>query len=90
LAALQRALARERYYPPAARRRGLEGTTKVQFTIDAGGAFSGIRVSESAGAANLDDAAQRTVQRLARFEPIPAVIGRNHWTVQVPIVFRIN
>ncbi|MGD2020768.1 MAG: energy transducer TonB, partial [Thiohalocapsa sp.] len=90
LAALQRALARERYYPPAARRRGLEGTTKVQFTIDAGGAFSGIRVSESAGAANLDDAAQRTVQRLARFEPIPAVIGRNRWTVQVPIVFRIN
>ncbi len=90
LAALRRALARERHYPPTARRRGLEGTARVQFTIAADGGFSGIRVSHSAGAAGLDDAAERTVRRLARFEPIPAVIGREQWTVRVPIVFRLN
>lgn len=90
LAALRRALSRERHYPPMARRRGLEGTARVQFTIAADGAFSGIRVSRSAGAASLDDAAARTVRQLARFDPIPPVIGRRHWTVRVPIVFRLN
>lgn len=90
LAALRRALARERNYPPTARRRGLEGTARVQFTIAADGGFSGIRVSRSAGAKTLDDAAERTVRRLARFDPIPGAIGRQHWTVRVPIVFRLN
>jgi TonB family protein len=90
LAALRRALARERHYPPTARRRGLEGTARVQFTIAADGGFSGIRVSRSAGAKTLDDAAERTVRRLARFDPIPGAIGRQHWTVRVPIVFRLN
>ncbi len=90
LAALRRALSRERHYPPVARRRGLEGTARVQFTIAADGAFSGIRVSRSAGAASLDDAAAQTVRQLARFDPIPPGIGRRHWTVRVPIVFRLN
>ncbi len=90
LAALQQALARERHYPPVARRRGLEGTAKVQFTIAADGRFSAIRVSRTAGAASLDDAATQTVRRLARFDPIPAAIDRESWTVRVPIVFRLN
>jgi TonB family protein len=90
LSALRRALERQRHYPPSARRRGLEGTARVQFTIAADGAFSGIRVSRSAGVATLDEAAEHTVRRLARFEPIPAAIGRNRWTVRVPIAFRLN
>jgi protein TonB len=90
LDALRRALVRERHYPPTARRRRLEGTAQVQFTIAADGAFSGIHVSHSAGVASLDEAAAVTVRRLARFEPIPAAIGRSRWTVRVPIVFRLN
>lgn len=90
LSALRQALERERHYPPTARRRRLEGTTRVQFTIAADGAFSGIHVSRSAGAASLDEAAVSTVRRLARFDPIPAAVGRSRWTVHVPIVFRLN
>jgi protein TonB len=90
LSALRHALERERHYPPTARRRRLEGTARVQFTIAADGGFSGIRVSQSAGAASLDEAAASTVRRLARFDPIPNAIGRSRWTVRVPIVFRLN
>jgi protein TonB len=90
LSALRRALERERRYPPSARRLRLEGTARVEFTIAANGDFMRIGVSESAGAAALDDAAVHTVRRLARFEPIPAAIGRRQWTVRVPIVFRLN
>jgi TonB family protein len=90
LAALRNALERQRHYPATARQRRLEGTARVQFTIAANGAFSGIRVSQSTGVAALDDAALHTVRRLGRFEPIPAVLGRSQWTVRVPIVFRLN
>ncbi|MCG6940310.1 MAG: TonB family protein [Thiohalocapsa sp.] len=90
LSALRHALERERHYPLSARRRRLEGTARVQFTIAANGAFSAIHVSHGAGDAALDEAAAATVRRLARFEPIPAVIGRSRWTVRVPIVFRLN
>ena len=90
LGALRRALERERHYPLSARRGRLEGTARVQFTIAADGVFSAIHVSRSAGTATLDEAAADTVRRLGRFDPIPAVIGRSRWTVQVPIVFRLN
>jgi protein TonB len=90
LAALRRALERQQHYPASARRRRLEGTARVQFTIAANGSFSGVQVSQSAGAEALDAAATGTVERLARFDPIPAAIGRDRWTVRVPIVFRLN
>lgn len=90
LAALRSALERQRSYPPAARQRRLEGTARVQFTIAANGVFSGIRLSQSTGVAALDAAAEHTVRRLGRFEPIPAVLARSQWTVRVPIVFRLN
>ncbi|MCF7984460.1 MAG: energy transducer TonB [Thiohalocapsa sp.] len=87
---LQRAISRRRYYPNAARRSGLEGTAKVQFTIASDGGFSGIGVSVSSGSRELDDAALTTIRRLGRFKPIPLKVGRNRWTVRVPIVYRLN
>ena len=87
---LQQAIARRRYYPKLAQRRGLEGTASVQFTIAANGSFSAIHVRGSSGSAELDKAAVQTLQRLARFKPIPSAIGRSSWTVRVPIVYRIR
>ena len=87
---LQQAIARRRYYPKLAQRRGLEGTANVQFTIAADGSFSAIHVSGSSGSEELDKAAVQTLQRLARFKPIPSAIGRSSWTVRVPIVYRIR
>jgi protein TonB len=90
LAGLRRAIERRRHYPESARRLRLQGTTRVQFTIAANGAFSAVRVSGSAGHSTLDEAALATVRRLGRFKPIPGAVGRSRWTVRVPIVFRLN
>lgn len=90
LSELQRALSRRRYYPRSAQQRGLEGTASVQFTISAGGSFSGIGVSTSSGTSELDKAAVTTVKRLGKFKPIPKSTGRTSWTVRVPIVYRLK
>ncbi len=90
LSALRHAIERRRHYPESARRLRLEGTTRVQFTIGSDGAFSAIRVVQSAGHAGLDEAAIASVRQLGRFRPIPEAVGRSRWTVRLPLVFRLD
>jgi len=87
---LQRAIAKRRYYPRSAQRRGVEGIARVQLTIQADGRFSAIRISGGSGSDDLDRAAVTTIERLGRFKPIPTVLGRNRWTLRVPIDYRLR
>ena len=48
-----------RYYPPEARRRGVQGTVIVIVTVDARGRVIDVKVSKSSGSRLLDDAAIR-------------------------------
>jgi protein TonB len=90
LAELQRAIAKHRYYPARARRRGIEGTVALSFVIDADGRIGEIRIADGSGSEVLDDAGLQTVQRLGRFKPIPKSIGRNRWALRVPIRFALE
>ena len=87
---LQRAIAKRRYYPRSAQRRGVEGIARVQLTIQADGRFSAIRISGGSGSDDLDRAAVTTIERLGRFKPIPTVLGRSRWTLRVPIDYRLR
>jgi protein TonB len=90
LAELQRAIAKHRFYPRAARRRSREGEVTVSFVIQADGRITGIRVTKSSGSDALDRAAVRTLENLGRFRPIPAKIGRTRWALRVPINFALR
>jgi protein TonB len=68
----------------------LEGTVTVFFVIKADGRIVSARVSKSSGSDLLDDAALDTLNRLGRFKPIPAGIGRNRWPLRVPIRFALE
>ncbi|MCP5059940.1 MAG: energy transducer TonB [bacterium] len=70
-------------YPPVARRRGVEGTTLIEFLIDAQGRASEISTVESSGSKALDAAAELGAQEAA---PLPYVFGR----LRIPVVFEIN
>ena len=48
-----------RYYPEAARRRGIEGTAIVRIEVDARGVVTDARLSRSSGSALLDRHALR-------------------------------
>jgi periplasmic protein TonB len=90
LAELQRAIARHRFYPPLARRRGREGEATVAFVIQADGRLSDVRLAASSGVESLDAAAVKTLEDLGRFRPIPPEIGRTHWPLRVPISFALR
>jgi protein TonB len=90
LAELQAAIARHRFYPREARRRGLEGKVAISFVIQADGRITDVQVARSSGSDSLDEAGIRTLEDLGRFRPIPKGIGRSRWTLRVPISYALR
>jgi protein TonB len=90
LAELQRAIARHQRFPDDARRRQRTGVATLSFVVLGDGRIRQVRVLSSSGDASLDEAAVEAMQRLNRFKPIPAVIGRQEWAMRVPIRFDLR
>lgn len=88
-AALLAAIERHKFYPNRARRRGIEGQARVGFRVTADGRIERITLVEGSGAALLDRAALRTLERLGTVAPLPAALDMDHWDLVVPIDFRL-
>ncbi len=75
-------------YPPAARRRGIEGTVMLEVLVSPAGLPDRVEILRSSGSGLLDEAAVEAVRRW-RFRPArrgrEAVEGR----VSVPVTFRL-
>jgi len=80
-------LRRAKRYPREARRKNLEGTARVAFTITRSGAVSGIRLARSSGHALLDRAALEMVRRAAPMPKFPSEITVARMSLQVPVRF---
>jgi len=76
---IQRALV----YPLEARRRGVEGTSQVEFDLEGNGRLRSLALAESSGRNLLDRASLDTVRRA---QPFPFVEG----ILVVPVVFRLS
>lgn len=87
---VRRLLERNKIYPPAARRRNLEGVVVIRFTIAAGGQVNGSSIAKSSGELLLDQGAQDTLLRVGKFPPIPAGLERSQLTIAVPISYRLS
>jgi len=61
---------------------GFTQSVGVEFTIMPDGQVTGVRVTQSSGAALLDLAAQRAVQNAGPFAPLPREYGQNPRTIQ--------
>ena len=81
-------LQRQKRYPRAAKRKKIQGTVVVSFTIRRNGSVAGVRIARRSGHAMLDSEVMAMVRRASPFPPIPTNAGRNTITVTVPISFR--
>lgn len=77
-------------YPAVTRRRGIEGTATVEFTIASDGSISDLRLEGSSKSYSLDSEAQDIVSEASPFEPIPAELATKEIRIVVPISFRIE
>ncbi len=80
---LQSAIEKAKSYPRLARERGIEGVVLVRFRVLPSGEVQEVNIAKSSGAAILDEASVRTVQRAA---PMPYVSG---W-IEVPMVYELK
>jgi TonB family protein len=83
LAEIRRRIQQAVVYPPSARRRGLEGTSRVEFEIDPAGLATGVELVGSSGHPILDRAARRCVRAAG---VLPRVYGR----LRVPVRFELE
>jgi protein TonB len=76
-------------YPSSARRMGIQGTTLLQVLVTADGRVGDVIVKESAGHADMDQAAADAVRRW-RFEPARRGAEPVAMWVLLPIEFRLR
>ncbi len=89
LTAVLRKVHAAKRYPARARWRGQEGRAIVVFTINADGTVSRVALERGTSFPLLDREATSMVRRAAPFEPIPPGVGKDHWTLRVPIRFHL-
>jgi protein TonB len=77
-------------YPEAARRKKLEGTAVLSFTINARGQVTAARISGRSGHAAIDGAALAMARNAAPFPPFPPGMGRQQMSFRVPVQFKID
>lgn len=84
-------LGRYKRYPEDARRRGLEGTSKVRFRLDGQGKVLAVSLAGSSGSAALDRA---TLAMIRRAQPLPAppaeLLADGSLEIVAPFVYSLD
>ncbi len=83
-------LKKHQRYPPAARRRGVEGAAVVRFVIARDGSLVNKQLVESSGSRHLDAAALRLLSRAAPYPALPEDLATDLLEIQLPIEYRIT
>jgi protein TonB len=80
-------LARNKHFPPEARRNGQEGRAVVSFTVGSDGRVTRVALVRATGVASLDREAEAMVHRASPFPPPPA---QRQMRFTVPVSFNIQ
>lgn len=90
LRSLKKQLEQIKDYPATAKRLKQEGTVRVRFTILADGKIEQIEVSESSRYSSLDNSAMDAVAKMEKFQPIPKILEKERWRIEIPIQYKLN
>ena len=90
LRSLKKQLEQIKDYPATAKRLKQEGTVRVRFTILADGKIEQIEVSESSRYSSLDNSALEAVANMGKFQPIPKLLEKERWRIEIPIQYKLN
>lgn len=90
LTELLNAIAKHRFYPANARKKGQQGRVEINLTILKNGEFKSIAVSKPSDHRTLNIASTRTLNLLKRFKPFPTDIDREFWQISIPFRYVLN
>ena len=58
--------------------------------ILADGKIEQIEVSESSRYSSLDNSAMDAVAKMEKFQPIPKILEKERWRIEIPIQYKLN
>ncbi len=77
-------------YPPIARKRGIEGVTRVSFLLAVNGKILDVTVTGSSGHAMLDKESVNTLSRIGSFPPPPEELELGGREITLNIVYSLD
>jgi len=80
-------VAKAKYYPRMARKRGFEGKPIVAFTLGKKGDLIDLKIIEASNYDLLNEAALETIRRGIPYPPIPEPLGKNSISFNLPISY---
>jgi len=80
-------VAKAKYYPRMARKRGFEGKPIVAFTLGKKGDLIDLKIIEASIYDLLNEAALETIRRGTPYPPIPEPLGKNSISFNLPISY---
>ena len=90
LAELLNAIAKHRFYPKNARKKGHQGSVEIELTILKSGEFESVKISKASNYNSLNKATTRALNRLKSFKPFPTDIQRDSWHISIPFRYVLN
>ncbi|MBO7104550.1 MAG: energy transducer TonB [Fibrobacter sp.] len=90
LMGLSKEFEKRKDYPATARRLKQEGTVRVQFTVAKNGAISDAVVAKPCPYSSLNESALAAVQAVSKFDPIPAILEKDTWKMEIPIKYNLH
>ncbi|CCQ89402.1 hypothetical protein NITGR_1040020 [Nitrospina gracilis 3/211] len=87
---IQQRIAGHQVYPDVARQRGVEGRTVVAFKLARNGNLVHVTVAQSSGFDVLDEAAMKAIRDGSPYAAIPAKLGNDSLSFQLPVSFFIE
>lgn len=77
------------YYPGLARKKGWQGKVKLELRVEGGGQLSHIRLMKSSGYASLDDAALKSLRKVAFLPEARHWLQGMHYDIVIPVEYRL-
>ena len=90
LAELLNAIARHRFYPKNARKKGHQGSVEIELVILKNGEFESVKIGKPSNYRSLNKATTRALNRLKRFKPFPSDIKRDSWHISIPFRYVLS
>lgn len=81
---------KNKLYPTTARRLNQEGTVRVRFTVQKNGRVEDIHLAKGSDYSALDQSALDAVAALTSVAPIPDLLNKDHWTIEIPIKYQLH
>lgn len=77
------------YYPGLARKKGWQGKVKLELRVEGSGQLSHIRLIKSSGYASLDDAALKSLRKVAFLPEARDWLHGMYYDIVVPVEYRL-